>query len=97
MKTVLGFGEPAGQSSFDDATDTEQQFIFDEIGLMLEDLTFAERVENVIDDTVWFALKSSLERFQALSRLLSSVLLAKMPSGVSSLRLCKTWASSVYP
>ncbi len=33
IKCVLGFGEPAGQSSFDDATDTEQEFIFDEIGL----------------------------------------------------------------
>ena len=33
IKCVLGFGEPQGQSSFDDATDTEQEFIFDEIGL----------------------------------------------------------------
>jgi len=33
IKCVLGFGEPSGQSSFDDATDTEQEFIFDEIGL----------------------------------------------------------------
>jgi len=33
IKVVLGFGEPAGQSSFDDALDTEQQFVFDEIGL----------------------------------------------------------------
>jgi len=33
VTTVLGFGEPAGQSSFDDATSTEQQFVFDEIGL----------------------------------------------------------------
>lgn len=33
IKCVLGFGEPSGQSSFDDATDMEQQFVFDEIGL----------------------------------------------------------------
>lgn len=33
MRLTLGFGEPAGQSSFDDATDMEQQFIFDEIGI----------------------------------------------------------------
>ena len=33
IKCVLGFGEPSGQSSFDDATDTEQEFVFDEIGL----------------------------------------------------------------
>ena len=33
ITTVLGFGEPAGQSSFDDATDMEQEFVFDEIGL----------------------------------------------------------------
>ena len=33
IKVVLGFGEPSGQSSFDDATNMEQEFIFDEIGL----------------------------------------------------------------
>ena len=33
ITTTLGFGEPIGQSSFDDATDMEQEFIFDEIGL----------------------------------------------------------------
>lgn len=33
ITTVLGFAEPAGQSSFDDATDIEQEFVFDEIGL----------------------------------------------------------------
>jgi hypothetical protein len=33
ITATLGFGEPQGQSSFDDATDTEQQFVFDEIGL----------------------------------------------------------------
>lgn len=33
INVVLGFGEPAGQSSFDDATDMEQEFVFDEIGL----------------------------------------------------------------
>ncbi len=33
IKVVLGFGEPSGQSSFDDAQNTEQEFVFDEIGL----------------------------------------------------------------
>ncbi len=33
ITVILGFGEPSGQSSFDDATDMEQEFIFDEIGL----------------------------------------------------------------
>ncbi len=30
---VLGFGEPSGQEAFDDATDTNSDFVFDEIGL----------------------------------------------------------------
>jgi hypothetical protein len=34
----LGFGEPAGQSSFDDATSMEQEFVFDEIGLKTFDV-----------------------------------------------------------
>jgi hypothetical protein len=44
--------------------------IFNDIGLALEDLTFPERVENAIDNTVWFALKSALET--DISKLITS-------------------------
>lgn len=34
VSCLLDFGEPAGQSAFDNATDTDGQFVFDEIGLL---------------------------------------------------------------
>lgn len=33
VSCLLDFGEPAGQAAFDNATNTEGQFVFDEIGL----------------------------------------------------------------
>lgn len=33
ISCLLGFGEPAGQSQFDNATDPDSAFIFDELGL----------------------------------------------------------------
>ena len=60
---TLDFGEPAGQEAFDTATSTEQQFIFDELGLR----TFAGSpgtgilVSHVIFSPVQKSLNRQLE------------------------------------
>lgn len=63
ITTVLGFGEPAGQSSFDDATDTEQQYIFDEIGLKTfnSDPNAGLLLTHVIFNPVQKSLNRSIE------------------------------------
>lgn len=63
ITTVLGFGEPAGQSSFDDATDTEQEFIFDEIGLKTfnSDSNAGLLLTHVIFNPVQKSLNRSIE------------------------------------
>ena len=63
ITTVLGFGEPAGQSSFDDATDTEQEFIFDEIGLKTfnSDPNAGLLLTHVIFNPVQKSLNRSIE------------------------------------
>lgn len=63
ITTVLGFGEPAGQSSFDDATDTEQEFIFDEIGLKTfnSDPNAGSLLTHVIFNPVQKSLNRSIE------------------------------------
>jgi hypothetical protein len=33
VSALLDYGEPDGQDAFDTAADTEQQFVFDELGL----------------------------------------------------------------
>ena len=63
ITTVLGFGEPAGQSSFDDATDTEQEFVFDELGLKTfnSDPNAGMRLTHVIFNPVQKSLNRSIE------------------------------------
>ena len=63
ITTVLGFGEPAGQSSFDDATDMEQEFIFDEIGLKAfdSDPNSGPLLTHVIFHPVQKSLNRSIE------------------------------------
>lgn len=63
INVVLGFGEPAGQSSFDDATDTEQEFVFDEIGLKTfnSDPNAGLLLTHVIFNPVQKSLNRSIE------------------------------------
>ena len=60
IRTVLGFGEPIGQSSFDDATDTNQEFVFDEIGLK----SFDSVPENgsLLTHVIFSPIQKSLNR-----------------------------------
>lgn len=59
----LGFGEPAGQSSFDDATSMEQQFVFDEIGLKSfnSDVNAGSLLSHVIFHPIQKSLNRSIE------------------------------------
>ena len=57
---TLGFGEPAGQSSFDDATDLNQEFVFDELGLY----AFGAPVETgpLLTHVIFSPVQKSLNR-----------------------------------
>ena len=59
----MGFGEPAGQSSFDDATDMEQEFVFDEIGLKSfnSDINAGLLLSHVVFHPVQKSLNRSIE------------------------------------
>ena len=63
MICQLGFGEPAGQSSFDDATSMEQQFVFDEIGLKSfnTDVNAGSLLSHVIFHPIQKSLNRSIE------------------------------------
>ena len=63
VTAVLGFGEPAGQSSFDDATDMEQEFVFDEIGLKAfnADINAGPLLTHVIFHPIQKSLNRSIE------------------------------------
>ena len=63
VTAVLGFGEPAGQSSFDDATDMEQEFVFDEIGLKTfnADINAGSLLTHVIFHPIQKSLNRSIE------------------------------------
>ena len=63
VTAVLGFGEPAGQSSFDDATDMEQEFVFDEIGLKSfnTDINAGSLLSHVIFHPIQKSLNRSIE------------------------------------
>lgn len=63
ITVVLGFGEPSGQSSFDDATDMEQEFVFDEIGLKTfnSDPNAGSLLTHVIFHPVQKSLNRSIE------------------------------------
>lgn len=63
VTAVLGFGEPAGQSSFDDATDMEQEFVFDEIGLkgFNTDINAGPLLTHVIFHPIQKSLNRSIE------------------------------------
>jgi len=63
VTAVLGFGEPAGQSSFDDATDMEQEYVFDEIGLkgFNTDINAGPLLTHVIFHPIQKSLNRSIE------------------------------------
>ena len=63
VTAVLGFGEPSGQSSFDDATDMEQEFVFDEIGLKSfnADINAGPLLTHIIFHPIQKSLNRSIE------------------------------------
>lgn len=62
INCVLGFGEPAGQNAFDDATDTNTDFMFDEIGLKTEsDSDDSMLLSHVIFSPIQKSLNRSLK------------------------------------
>lgn len=60
ITATLEFGEPVGQSAFDDATDTEGQFVFDEIGIK----TFNADAEqgSLLTHVIFHPIQKSLNR-----------------------------------
>lgn len=59
---LLGFGEPSGQSAFDDATNTNGDYMFDEIGLKTQADNNAEiLLTHVIFNTIQKSLNRSLK------------------------------------
>lgn len=63
ITSVLGLGEPSGQSSFDNATDMEQEFVFDEIGLkgFASDINAGPLLSHVVFHPVQKSLNRSIE------------------------------------
>ena len=55
VTTTLDFGEPSGQDNFDDASSTESDFVFDEIGLF-------DYSGNMITHVVFSPIQKSLNR-----------------------------------
>jgi hypothetical protein len=60
VTATLGFGEPAGQSSFDDATDMEQEFVFDEIGL--KSFNLDANIGSLLSHVIFHPIQKSLNR-----------------------------------
>lgn len=59
---LLGFGEPSGQNAFDDATDTNGDYMFDEIGLKTQaDNNEDMLLTHVIFNTIQKSLNRSLK------------------------------------
>lgn len=59
INCVLGFGEPAGQSAFDDATDTNGDFLFDEVGLKTQS---DNNDEMLLSHVIFSPIQKSLNR-----------------------------------
>ena len=58
---LLGFGEPSGQSAFDDSTDMNSDYMFDEIGLKTDGENGEEMLlSHVIFNTIQKSLNRSL-------------------------------------
>ena len=79
---LLDYGEPSGQYAFDNATDTESDFTFDELGLLAnygtdgEGNVITQLITHVVFHPVQKSLNRSIEiqytiRVQALSNLVT--------------------------
>ena len=60
VSCLLDYGEPDGQDAFDTASDTDQQFVFDELGLV----SYADTEENkrLITHVIIHPVQKSLNR-----------------------------------
>lgn len=60
VSCLLDYGEPDGQDAFDTASDTDQQFVFDELGLV----SYADTEENkrLITHVIFHPVQKSLNR-----------------------------------
>jgi hypothetical protein len=79
---LLDYGEPSGQFAFDNATDTESEFTFDELGLLANYGTdgdgniMTQLITHVVFHPVQKSLNRTIEiqytiRIQALSNLVT--------------------------
>jgi hypothetical protein len=59
VSCLLDYGEPEGQDAFDTAADTEQQFVFDELGLVGYSATGAGRL---LTHVIFHPVQKSLNR-----------------------------------
>jgi len=60
IKATLEFGEPAGQQAFDDTTNLDGEFVFDEIGLKTFDVTSNNGL--LISHVIFSPIQKSLNR-----------------------------------
>jgi hypothetical protein len=60
VSCLLDYGEPDGQDAFDTASDAEQQFVFDELGL----ISYADTEENkkLLTHVIFHPVQKSLNR-----------------------------------
>lgn len=60
VSCLLDYGEPDGQDAFDTASDAEQAFVFDELGL----ISYAENVESkrLLTHVIFHPVQKSLNR-----------------------------------
>ena len=59
VSCLLDYGEPEGQDAFDTAADTEQQFVFDELGLVGYSATGTGRL---LTHVIFHPVQKSLNR-----------------------------------
>jgi len=64
VQCLLDYGEPAGQNAFDNSTQTNSSFIFDELGLLANNGvdTYGQVITSLLTHVVFHPVQKSLNR-----------------------------------
>ena len=64
IQCLLDYGEPAGQNAFDNSTQTESSYVFDELGILANYGTdeLGETVTRLLTHVVFHPVQKSLNR-----------------------------------